>query len=222
MASDQIMSNILPLQVFAICSFQMWDLLKAGVIMGRLYPLSFLSHCIPLQLMLQQESHVITLAFQRCPHEQGRRDSRPEEEREAGGILCMREGEESKKNPQKKQTQNPPKTEKQLNLCWMPSWACCVFALLHATLVYHCSWAQSDWCQRGRRSASTAVITHRHGDHFWPAVDGWRGTLLQFLIRLACHLTGRHRWAGVWCLHPNSEKTWRSRSPKYSSLPTLV
>lgn len=24
----------------------------------------------------------------------------------------------------------------------------------------------------GMEVASTAVITHRHGDHFWPAVDG--------------------------------------------------
>lgn len=72
MAADQMMSNILPLQVFAICSFQTWDLLKAGVIMGMLYPPSFLSHRISLQLMLQRESHVITLAFRRCPHERGR------------------------------------------------------------------------------------------------------------------------------------------------------
>lgn len=27
--------------------------------------------------------------------------------------------------------------------------------------------------------ALTAVITHRHGDHFWPAVDGWQRPLLQ-------------------------------------------
>lgn len=27
--------------------------------------------------------------------------------------------------------------------------------------------------------ALTAVITHRHGDHFWPAVDGQRRPLLQ-------------------------------------------
>lgn len=42
---------------------------------------------------------------------------------------------------------------------------------------------------------------HRHGDHFWPTMDGWWRPLLQPLIRLACHLTGEHRWAGLWCLH---------------------
>lgn len=50
MAADQIMSNILPLQVFfflflfsfffflQFAAIRMWDLLKAGVIMGLLYP----------------------------------------------------------------------------------------------------------------------------------------------------------------------------------------
>lgn len=45
--------------------------------------------------------------------------------------------------------------------------------------------------------ALTAVITHRHGDHFWPAVDGRRRPLLQSaFIRLGCQLSGRHGWAG--------------------------
>lgn len=56
------MSNILPLQVFAICNFQMWDLLKVQVIMDKLYPLQSSSHQIFLQLMLQQEFYVITFA----------------------------------------------------------------------------------------------------------------------------------------------------------------
>lgn len=29
------------------------------------------------------------------------------------------------------------------------------------------------------REELTAVITHRHGDHFWPAMDGQRRPLLQ-------------------------------------------
>lgn len=87
MVADQIMSNILPLQVFAICSFQMWDLLKAGVIMDMLYPPSFLSHHISLQLMLQREFHVITLALLSRPHERGRGegDGRTEEGTEGWG-----------------------------------------------------------------------------------------------------------------------------------------
>lgn len=78
--------------------------------MGMLYPPSFLSHRISLQLMLQRESHVITLAFQRCPHKQGRGkgDSTAEEEREAGGIRCMRE---------EKAKQKKKKPKKQLILC---------------------------------------------------------------------------------------------------------
>lgn len=83
MVADQIMSNILPLQVFAICSFQMWDLLKAGVIMGMLYPPLFLSHHISLQLMLQREFHVITLALLSCPHDRGRGRETGEQRKEA-------------------------------------------------------------------------------------------------------------------------------------------
>lgn len=110
MAADQIMSNILPLQVFAICSFQTWDLLKAGVIIGMLYPLSFLSHRISVQLMLQREFHVITLALRRCPRERGtgKGDSRMEEETEAGGKRCMREKEHPPPAPSPKTKQKQP------------------------------------------------------------------------------------------------------------------
>lgn len=31
----------------------------------------------------------------------------------------------------------------------------------------------------GTEDALTAVITHRHGDHFWPAMDGQQKPLLQ-------------------------------------------
>lgn len=41
--------------------------------MDMLYPPSSLSHHISLQLMLQREFHVITLALLSCPHERGSR-----------------------------------------------------------------------------------------------------------------------------------------------------
>lgn len=49
--------------------------------MDMLYPPSLLSHHISLQLMLQREFHVITLALLSCPHERGRAegDGRTEE-----------------------------------------------------------------------------------------------------------------------------------------------
>lgn len=73
-----------------------------------LYPLSFLSHRISVQLMLQREFHVITLALRRCPRERGtgKGDSRMEEETEAGGKRCMRE----KEGPPPKQKQKQPNT----------------------------------------------------------------------------------------------------------------
>lgn len=46
--------------------------MKVGVIMGMLYPPSSLSHHISLQLMLQREFHVITLALLSRPHDRGR------------------------------------------------------------------------------------------------------------------------------------------------------
>lgn len=48
--------------------------------MGMLYPPPFLSHHISLQLMLQREFYVITLALLSCPHER----ERGREERETG------------------------------------------------------------------------------------------------------------------------------------------
>lgn len=54
--------------------------------MGMLYPPSLLSHHISLQLMLQREFHVITLALLSCPHErEGEADRRTEEATEGGG-----------------------------------------------------------------------------------------------------------------------------------------
>lgn len=46
--------------------------------------------------------------------------------------------------------------------------------------------------------ALTAVITHRHGDHFWPVIGGRRRALLLlvFLIRLGCHSVDRQTEAG--------------------------
>lgn len=48
----------------------------------------------------------------------------------------------------------------------------------------------------GVEVASTAVITHRHGDHFWPAADGPEEAPPPdglFLIRLGRQLSGRRR-----------------------------
>ncbi len=56
--------------------------------MGMLYPPSLLSHHISLQLMLQREFHVITLALLSCPRvREGREegDRKTEEGTEAGG-----------------------------------------------------------------------------------------------------------------------------------------
>lgn len=49
--------------------------------MGMLYPPSSLSHHISLQLMLQREFHVITLALLSCPHERGREERQTGEQR---------------------------------------------------------------------------------------------------------------------------------------------
>lgn len=60
--------------------------------MGMLDPLLFLSHHISLQLMLQQEFHVITLALLSCPHERrrGKGNGRTAEEAERDGRGYMR------------------------------------------------------------------------------------------------------------------------------------
>ena len=158
MVADQIMSNILPLQVFAICSFQMWDLLKAGVIMGMLYPPSLLSHHISLQLMLQREFHVITLALLSCPHErEGEADRRTEEATEGGGWGWGRKEEREGE----KQLKTGMGCHDGPVLCGHVNVACqlngaergtmwLAVGRVHAKLVYHCCRAQSNWCQQDR------------------------------------------------------------------------
>ncbi len=81
--------------------------------MGMLYPPSFLSHHISLQLMLQREFHVITLALLSRPHERGR------EERETGEQREQREEAEAEKKRRGR--------EKQLKLGWdAMTGLCCV------------------------------------------------------------------------------------------------
>jgi len=59
--------------------------------MGMLYPPPLVSHHISLQLMLQREFHVITLALLSCPRERGERSGRDGEAEEE-------EEEEEEKN----------------------------------------------------------------------------------------------------------------------------
>lgn len=45
--------------------------------------------------------------------------------------------------------------------------------------------------------ALTAVIMYLHGDHFWPVMEAHKSLPWKHLIRLGCHLSGRHGGLGV-------------------------
>lgn len=153
--------------------------------MGMLYPPSFLSHHISLQLMLQREFHVITLALLSCPHERGR------EERETGEQ--RREQREEAEAGKKRRERETIKTGLGCHdgpvLCRHVNVACqlngaergrCDWRLVECMLSLSIIVAKRNQTDASRmEDALTAVITHRHGDHFWPAVDGRRRPLLQ-------------------------------------------
>lgn len=139
--------------------------------MGMLYPPSSLSHHISLQLMLQREFHVITLGLLSRPHERGR----------GKGDRGTETGTEGEKMRERKTIKSEVGCHVKV-ACQLhgPQRGRCGWWLVECMLGSYIIVAEHNQTGASEMELTlTAVITHRHGEDFWPAVDGRRRPLLQ-------------------------------------------